>query len=301
MSLHKQKLGYLEGWTSVLLNSAIFAFKFWIGKSLNSISMLADAWHTLSDSLTSMIVIIGFFMMAKPADKKHPFGHARAENIAAIVIGVLLAGAGINFFRESIFRLIRHQMVTFSLFAIIVFLISAMAKELLARFSFWAGKKINSQSLAADGWHHRSDAIASALIVIGALVSKSLWWIDGLLGMGVSILIIYAAFDIFKNTVSDLLGEGVDSELRERIINSIRNECPEVKGIHHLHIHHYGNNMELTIHIKLFPQMNVKDAHLISSRIEKRLRDEFKLEPTVHVEPLVNLPPQSNTTNPRIV
>lgn len=283
----RQRWGYMEGWISVVLNAVLFAFKFWAGTGMKSIAMTADAWHTLSDTLTSVVVILGFWIMGKPADEKHPFGHARAENIAAIVIGVLLAVVGASFFRDSVLRLVNRQSAEFSLTAIIIFSISVLAKEGLARFAYWAGRKIDSQSVIADGWHHRSDAIASALIVAGALLGGTFWWMDGVLGIGVSFLILYAAFDVFRTTSSILLGESPDPKLRSDIEQAIRGECPEAHDVHHIHMHRYGNAAEVTVHIRLKPDMTVQQAHDLSRKVEQRIRNDLSMEATVHVEPMV--------------
>jgi len=285
MALSKQKLGYLEGWVSIVLNTLLFGIKYWAGGRIGSVSMVADAWHTLSDTLTSVVVIVGFWIMARPADDRHPFGHARAENIAAIIIGVLLAVVGAFFGWESVQRLLHRQAVSFSLFAILVFLASALLKEGLALFAFWAGKKAGSQAVTADGWHHRSDAIASALIVAGALLGGRLWWIDGALGIGVSLLIIWAAVGIVRSSSSILLGEAPDEEMKRAVLTSVHKEYPQVEDVHHLHLHRYGHNVELTLHLRLPPAMSVGQSHEISRRIEERLRSELKLEPTVHIEP----------------
>jgi cation diffusion facilitator family transporter len=285
MPASKQKLGYLEGWISIVLNTLLFGVKYWAGGRIGSVSMVADAWHTLSDTLTSVVVLVGFWIMAKPPDDRHPFGHARAENIAAIIIGVLLAVVGALFGREAIIRLLHRQAVSFSLFAILVFLASALLKEGLAQFAFWAGKKAGSQAVMADGWHHRSDAIASALIVAGALLGGRLWWIDGALGIGVSLLILWAAVDIVRSSSSILLGEAPTEELKRAVLAVVQREYPLVDDVHHLHLHRYGSNMELTLHLRLPPTMSVGQSHEIGHRIEERLRSELAIEPTVHIEP----------------
>ena len=285
MPVSKQKYGYLEGWISIVLNTLLFGVKYWAGQRIGSVSMVADAWHTLSDTLTSVVVIVGFWIMARPADDRHPFGHARAENIAAIIIGVLLAVVGAFFGYESVQRLLERKAVTFSLFAILVFAVSVLLKEGLALFAFWAGKKAGSQAVVADGWHHRSDAIASALIVGGALLGGKLWWVDGALGIGVSLLIIWAAVGIVRGSSSILLGEAPSEELRGAILASVHKEYSQVGDVHHLHLHRYGNNVELTLHLRLPPAMSVEQSHEISHRIEERLRAELELETTVHIEP----------------
>jgi cation diffusion facilitator family transporter len=281
----KQKLGYLEGWASIALNTLLFGVKFWAGSRVGSVSMMADAWHTLSDTLTSVVVIVGIWIMAKPPDERHPFGHARAENIAAIVIGVLLAVVGAFFGYDSIVRILARKAVSFSLLAILVFAASALLKEGLAQFAFWAGRKAGSQAVVADGWHHRSDAIASALIVVGALAGRSLWWMDGVLGVGVSLLILWAAVDIVRSSASPLLGEAVDPVTEHRVADAIRREYPGAEDVHHLHVHRYGGNVELTVHVRLPGAMTVEESHAISQRMEQRLAGELGIVATVHVEP----------------
>ncbi len=278
-------LGMLEGWISVVLNTLLFGVKFWFGRASGSVSMVADAWHTLSDTLTSVVVIVGFFIMARPADKEHPFGHARAEGISAIVIGVLLGVVGGSFLLDSVRRLINFQAASFSVAAIVVFAVSILLKEALAQFAFWAGRKISSRAVTADGWHHRSDAIASALIVVGALVGRSVWWMDGALGIAVSLLILWTAIDIVRGSASPLLGESVDQVTEARVADAIRAEYPAVQDVHHLHVHRYGRNVELTVHVRLPARMTVEAAHGISQRMETRIAGELGIVATVHVEP----------------
>jgi cation diffusion facilitator family transporter len=278
-------LGMLEGWISVALNTLLFGLKYWFGRASGSVSMTADAWHTLSDTLTSVVVIVGFLIMARPADKEHPFGHARAEGISAIVIGVLLSVVGASFLLDSVRRLIDSRAAAFSVAAIVVFAVSIVLKEALAQFAFWAGRKIGSRAVSADGWHHRSDAIASALIVVGALAGRSVWWMDGALGIGVSLLILWAAVDIVRTSASPLLGEAVDSVMEQRVADAIRREYPGVEDVHHLHVHRYGRNVELTVHVRMPAGMTVEEAHGISQRMEARLADELGIVATVHVEP----------------
>ena len=284
--MNKQSLGYLEGWLSVVINTALFALKIWVGTVAGSIAMIADSWHTLSDTFTSVVVILGFWASARPADGKHPFGHGRAEPIAAIIIGTLLVVVGIEFFRQSVTRLMHHQKATFGAFAMIVFLISVILKEALARFSIWAGRKIDSSSLIADGWHHRSDAIASALTVAGGLMGGYYVWMDGVLGIGVSGLILYAAYDIIRTSTSTSLGETHSSDLENRIRRIIKTAAPTAADIHHLHVHRYGDHIELTFHMCFPPAMRIDEAHQTAARVKYALKDALGAETTVHLEPI---------------
>ena len=147
---YRISIGYLEGFISTILNILLFGLKYWVGIQTFSVAIVADAWHTLSDSLTSVIVIIGFKVSSKPADKEHPFGHGRAELISSVIIGTLLIIVGFNFLVESIHRFINYQSANYQNLAVIMFIISTIIKEGLAQFSIRAGKKINSYSLIAD-------------------------------------------------------------------------------------------------------------------------------------------------------
>jgi len=280
-----QQLGYLEGWLSIVLNVILFGFKYWAGTKSDSVAMIADAWHTLSDMFTSVIIVISFMITALPADKQHPFGHGRTEVISAIIIGTLLAVIGLNFLKESVLRLQNYQAAQFATFALLIFGISVILKEALAQFSIWAGNKIHSKALLADGWHHRSDAIASGLIVIGALAGEHLWWIDGAMGVFVSGLILYATYGILKGAASSLLGEKIDPVLENKIKNLVKTIAPTVSCLHHVHVHRYGDHIEVSLHIKLPYEMNVKEAHDLTTLLEEAIRIEVKVEPTIHIEP----------------
>ncbi len=281
----RKAAGYLEGWVSIGVNLVIFLAKLLVGRSVGSVAMVADAWHTLSDSLTSVVVLLGFWLAARPADDRHHFGHGRAEAIGSTIIATLLAIVGISFLRESISRLLNHRPATFSTLAIIVFSISAVVKEGLAIFSLWLGKKIKSPSLVADAWHHRSDSIASALIVVGALLGSRFWWMDGVLGVGVSGLILAATASIFRSSISYLLGESPAPGFEARVREAILQADDRLESVHHLHVHEYGEHREVTVHVRLPGDMNLDEAHTIASQVEKNLREQLKLESTIHVEP----------------
>jgi cation diffusion facilitator family transporter len=278
-------LGYVEGWAAILVNTALFGVKYWAGSKLGSVAMVADAWHTLSDSLTSVVVIVGFFVASRPADKSHPFGHGRAEPIGAVIIAVLLGVVGVDFLRESIQRLRRLQEARFELYGVLVFLGSVVIKEGLAQFSLWAAKKLDSPSLKADGWHHRSDAIASALIVVGAFLGAGIWWMDGAMGIAVSALILYASFDILRTSTTALLGERPGAELEKSLKDIITRTAPGATHFHHLHVHAYGEHRELTFHLDFPPAMPLYEAHKKASAVEAEIREKLGAEATIHIEP----------------
>ena len=280
----------LEGWSSVSLNIVLFVLKFWAGIVTGSIALIADAWHTLTDSITSVIVIIGFRYRKKPADSEHPFGHGRAELIASLIIGVLLIVIAFDFVLQSINILNNHEQVTFGTLAIVATTISIIAKELMAQFGFWAARQVKSNALRADAWHHRSDSLSSVIILIGIFINPYFWWIDGALGIAVAIFIVYTAYKIMADAVNPLLGETPDPQLVQKINTICDRRIKAETQPHHFHIHNYGNHIELTFHLKLAGTCSLDEAHSIASEIEEQINTEFGVETTIHMEPFSSIP-----------
>ena len=158
---HRKKVAYLEAWVSIIGNFLLAIIKGILGVMVNSISLIADAVHTASDVLTSVVVIVGFKLATLPPDNEHPYGHGRIEFIATLIISILLAAVGIKFGIDSYHRLIANTPVSGSYFVVVVMLLAGLFKELMSRFSIDLGQRIASSTLIADAWHHRTDAIAS--------------------------------------------------------------------------------------------------------------------------------------------
>ena len=284
---YKISIGYLEGTVSIIVNTLLFGLKYWVGIKTFSIAIIADAWHTLSDSLTSLVVIIGFKISSKPADKKHPFGHGQAEIISSVIIGTLLALVGVSFLISSIQKFINHQSASYGNLAIVVFIIFVIVKEGLAQFSIRVGKKINSQSLIADGWHHRSDALVSLMILLGIFIGGYFWWVDSIMGAVVSLVIFFTTYIILKKSISTLIGEEPSEDFKVEIRKIVANNVSHDVKLHHLHCHKYGENKELTFHIRLPADMRLKDAHKIAEELEEKIKEEMDIETTIHVEPVI--------------
>ncbi len=270
---------------SLIFNVGLFGLKLWAGIVSNSVALIADAWHTLSDSISSIAVYIGLRVSAQPADKKHPYGHGRAEIISAVVVGVLLAVIGFNFLAESVMRLKGHVDANYGTIAIVVTIISVLVKEAMAQYSMIIGKRTNSKALVADGWHHRSDAISSVVILAGIFLGRKIWWVDGVFGILVSFMLFYATYVILRDAVSLLIGEDISPSVKKKI-KKLSNEIADYDmHPHHFHAHQYGSHTELTFHINLPPDMTLKEAHDIASRYEKEVQKKYGMETTIHIEP----------------
>jgi cation diffusion facilitator family transporter len=280
-------LAYIEGWLSIVLNVLLFIFKYWAGIVSGSVALLADAWHTLSDSISSVVVLLGARVSSKPPDHDHPFGHGRANLIAAIIIGVLLAVIGFNFLVESIHRLTGFKAAQYGTLAIVVTAISVVTKEFLARFSIWAGRQSSNQALIADGWHHRSDAISSVIVLAGILLGGRFWWVDGILGILVALLLFHAAYEVIHDATNPLLGETPDDETISKLEKLASQAAGQETHLHHVHIHRYGDHVEVTMHIRLPRATKLETAHNIATAIEQIVSEELKMEATIHMEPLL--------------
>jgi cation diffusion facilitator family transporter len=286
----KNKIAKTAGWVSIGINVLLFGFKYWAGIASGSVAILADAWHTLSDSITSVVVIIGIWYSTKPADRDHPFGHGRAEILAAVIVGVLLAVIGFEFLLESIQRIRVKDAADYGSLAIAVTAASVVVKEALAQYTRIAGKRSGSKALKADSWHHRSDAISSLVILAGIFFSPLAWWIDGVLGILVTLLIFHAAYDILRDTFSTLLGEKPDDEMVRKIMEVCKRNFQDEVFPHHIHIHRYGHHSEMTLHIKMPKELTLGEAHDVASHIEDNIREELNIETTIHMEPLTGRP-----------
>lgn len=281
----KTRLSYIEGYLSIFLNILLFGLKLWAGIVSKSVAITADAWHTLSDSISSIVVIWGTKISRKPADHDHPFGHGRAELISAFVIGFLLLFVCYEFVVKSITSLTTHSESVFTKWAVIVTVISIVLKEFMAQLAIHWGKKTDSKALKADGWHHRSDALSSLAILVGIFISRYYWWVDGVLGLVVSGFILYSAYEIIKDTISAILGESPNEKLITEMI-ALGNEAAGLDiRMHHIHIHSYGDHIELTFHIYLPTTYDLKASHDVCSRVEDAIKDKYGYVSTIHVEP----------------
>lgn len=289
MENNNQSYVIKEGWISIFSNLLLFGLKYWAGIVSGSIALIADAWHTLTDSVSSVIVLIGGKISNKPADEEHPFGHGRAEHIAAIIIGVLLSIVAFDFVLSSIEKFNSGKAGHFGVIAIVVTIISVIGKEAMAQYAFWGFRKTRSSVLKADAWHHRTDSLSSIIILIGILVGEYFWWIDSLLAFIVALMIAYASYEILSKEIRDLLGVNIDPELIQSIKSEVDDLFDREVYIHHFHLHQYGNHSELSCHIKLPAKMPLEEAHQICTKIENRIKDKFDLVTTIHPEPLKDI------------
>ena len=283
---YRSRIGKFQGWISVTVNSLMFFLKLAIGFLIGSISVIADAVHTLSDVISSAVVIWGFNEAEKPADKEHPYGHGRAEYVATLIIAVLLIVAGIEFIESSIDRIIHPILIEPAWWMIIAIASTIFIKIFTANYAEYLSSKIASGTLHADAWHHRTDAISSLLVAVAMLSSKFGYsQVDGWAGLGVALFIIWSGYGIAKSAIDDLIGKPPTVEEVEDI-RQLARAVDGVLDVHDIAIHSYGKDKFASIHIEIDADEIPAKAHDISENVEKTLGEELGVSPTVHVDPV---------------
>ncbi|MCM8818929.1 MAG: cation diffusion facilitator family transporter [Candidatus Omnitrophica bacterium] len=283
----REFFGYVEAWVSILGNIFLFIIKFLFGIATKSISIITEAFHSLSDILTSILVLGGFKLSKKPPDEKHPFGHGRIEQIGTLIIAFLLLFASINFTKISIARIKNPIEIQPSIFIIIFMFFSGFFKEWMTKFSFFLGKKINSDLLIADAWHHRLDSFASFIVGIGLIFIRfGVYKVDGIIGIIVILLLFWISFDLIKKTTSSLIGEAPDEKTIGKIKKIISSNS-EILNSHDIKVHDYGNKKIISLHIEVEKNLSLKQAHDIALKIQDKLKEEIKnSEVSVHIDPI---------------
>lgn len=284
----REGYGFFVGLIGIFVNLILSGVKFFIGFFSGAVSIIADALNNLSDAGSSIIMLIGFKAASKPADFEHPFGHGRAEYLAGFFISVTMIFAGLEFFITSIEKIIEPEILSIDNFTILALIVSVAAKIFLALFYRHAGKKINSETIQTAAMDSFTDCIATGAVIVSMIIYKNFNLnVDGIAGAMVSILILYGGYDTCKNILNPLLGEKPDDNLIEKIKNFVMN-TPEILGVHDLIFHSYGvNKIFVSMHIELPADMKFLDAHEIADKLERKLKSEFNIFVTIHIDPIV--------------
>lgn len=289
--VYRSQIGKFQGWISVVINGILFVIKIIIGIVIGSVSLIADAFHTLSDVISSGVVIWGFREAEKPADTEHPYGHGRVEYIATLIIAILLVVVGVEFIRSSIDRILHPTPISPAWWMIIIILATVFLKELTARYAEFLAHKISSGTLHADAWHHRSDALSSLLVIIAMVAGKYGYYsIDGWAGIGVALFVMWTGFTIAKEAINDIIGTPpAEDEIND--IKQVVSNIQGVLGVHDITVHSYGKDKFVSIHVEIDDNISSAKAHDIAEDVEMTLFSRLEIEPTVHTDPIsVNNP-----------
>lgn len=282
----RAQYGALGGWASVFVNIILFIIKFFLGILINSVSLIADAFHTLSDLITSFVFLFGFKLSQKPPDKEHPFGHGRMEPVTALIISVLLFVAGIEFLQKSFHRILDPTPSQASLMIIAIIFATLLVKEMLARFAIVLADAIDSQALRVDAYHHRCDAVTTVFVLIAMVASRyGLYALDGIMGIFVSFAIMYSGFLAGKEAVDPLLGAAVPKEILLKIKKTAKS-FEGVLGVHDIIYQSYGQTRIISLHLEVSDKEDVNKLHMLSEEVEEAISASFGGVVIAHIDPV---------------
>lgn len=291
----RRAYGSLSSVTGIILNVLLSLIKLVAGSLTASISVVADAVNNLSDAGSQVVSFISFKISAKPADRDHPFGHARMEYVASMIVSFIILTIGVELFKSSLDKILHPKDTAFSLVAMIILAISVAVKLWLAIFNKKIAKKINSSVIKATSVDSLSDAAATSAVLISMIISYYTGFAtDGYMGVIVSAFIFIAGIKILAETKNSILGSPPDKETLDEICR-ITSEYPEILGIHDMIVHNYGaGNTIASLHAEVDGSENVFDTHDVIDNLEKRLFSELGVRATVHMDPIVTDDEQVN-------
>ena len=283
----RRNYGTLSSVVGIICNVFLFILKYIMGTLSGSISVVSDAFNNLSDSAGCMVTLLGYKLASKPADKDHPFGHGRMEYLTALTIAVLILIVAFELFRNSVNKIIHPEKLTFSLIVLISLLVSILIKLWMSFFNAFLGKKINSSVMLAAAKDSRTDVIATSSTCIAVI--SSLYTnlpVDGIMGLVVSLFIFKSGIDIVKDTVDNLLGKPVDSDIVYAIKEMV-GESDKIIGIHDLVVHNYGpGNMIGSLHAEVKSNEDFVFVHDMIDELERRIHRELNILMTIHMDPI---------------
>lgn len=279
--------GVLTGCVGILCNVLLFLAKLIIGFALNSISVMADAINNLSDAASSTISLVGVKMAEKPADAEHPFGHGRIEYISALIVAFLILQVGFSFFKNALGKIFDPQPLSFQWISLVILILSIVIKLWLGLFNRTLGKRIDSKVMMAVAGDSLGDSITTAATIISLLVFQLLNVnIDGFVGVIVAIVVLFAGFNIAKDTLEPLIGAPTDYDLCNKIIASVKS-YPGIDGTHDLIVHNYGPGRYMaSVHAEISNTMNIMVAHELIDRIEKEVSQQLNISLVIHMDPI---------------
>ena len=291
----RARLGTLSGWVGIGANVLLFALK--LGASLlsGSVAIAADAWNNLSDATGSIVTLLGFKLADKPADEHHPYGHARAEYLSALAVSALILAIGLELGKSALEKIIHPTPVDFTWLTAIILILSIGIKLGLFLFNRHMGKKIGSKTLEAAAIDSRNDCLATAAVLLGGILGQIFPIpLDGWLGLGVAAFVLISGWKSAKETVSPLLGERTDPELRKKLAGYIAFQ-PGVLGWHDLMVHDYGPGSRFaSIHVEMDRNLDPLLCHERIDAMERYCLDTFRVHMVIHYDPVITDDPELN-------
>lgn len=279
--------GVLASMVGIFCNILLFVMKFVIGLILHSVSVTADAFNNLSDAGSSIISYVGVRMAEKPADKDHPFGHGRIEYIAALIVSFLVLEVGFTFLKDSVNKIRNPEELNFQAVSLVILLLSVAVKLWLGLFNRKLGERIDSKVMKAVFTDSMGDVVTTAATIFSILFFAVTGInIDGIVGAGVALVVMWAGIGIAKDTLEPLIGEAIDPEVYVQIKKFVES-YDGIEGTHDLIVHNYGPGRSMaSIHAEVPNDVDIERSHEIIDRIERDAAKKMGLFLVIHMDPV---------------
>jgi cation diffusion facilitator family transporter len=284
----RERYGKFASIVGIASNFLLFFIKITVGIIFNSVSITADAINNLSDSGSALVTLVGFKISGKPADSKHPYGHARMEYIAGLIVSFIVLFLGFQMGKASIEKILHPQESNFSVIALVMLMISILIKLWQYLFYCKIGKTIDSITLLATSIDSRNDIIATSAVLVAVILTRLTGFdLDGYMGLVVAVLITITAINLIKETVSPLLGNAPSKELVDNINEKILS-YDGIIGLHDLIVHNYGvARCFATVHCEVCAEQDIMISHDIIDNIERDFLREYSINLVIHLDPVV--------------
>ena len=289
----RSAIGKLSGAVGIVCNLLLCAMKLLAGTLAHSVSITADALNNLSDATSSIVTLLGFKLAERPADEDHPYGHARYEYLSGLAVAAIIVVIGFELAKTSVEKIIHPAAVDFSLVTVLVLCGSIAVKLWMAAFNGSLGRMIRSSTLEAAAADSRNDCLATGAVLIAGIIEwLTDWQVDGFMGLGVALFILYSGCNLAKETISPLLGEAADPLLREQIARFISSD-PKVLGFHDLMVHDYGPGQRFaSLHVEMDKDEDPLLCHEIIDDLERECLKQLGVHLVIHYDPVVTDDPE---------
>ncbi len=289
----KAAIGKLSGTVGIFANILLASAKLLAGIITGSMAITADALNNMTDAASSLITLIGFKLSEQPADKEHPYGHARFEYLSALAVSVLIIFIGFELAKSSVIKIIEPTATSMTAVSAIILILSILIKLWLSFFNKSLGMAISSSTLIATSQDSRNDVIATSAVLIAAVIEHfTQLKIDGWMGLAVALFILHSGIMLARDTVSPLLGENATPELKEQIVDYIKSR-PKVLGYHDLMVHDYGMGRRFaSLHVEMDRSVDPFICHELIDDMERECKMSHGVELVIHYDPVITGDPE---------
>lgn len=284
----RDKCGRVAGAVGIVTNFLLFLMKIIVGTVFHSVSVTADAVNNLTDSGSSVVTLIGFKMAGKPADEKHPFGHARIEYLSGVIVSFIVIFLGLQLGMSSIEKIITPEENALTPVALVVLVISILAKLWQCLFYRKVGRMIKSESVEATSKDSRNDVIATSVVLLGAVITMLTGVnLDGYMGAAVALFIVFSGVQLTISTADPLLGQAPEGELVQTITEKMLS-YPGIIGMHDLAVHNYGvGRCFASAHCEVDAKNDILVSHDLIDNIERDFSRDLGIHMVIHLDPVI--------------